>query len=233
MSQIAASAGYFAPSVARRDEREDARKLIVRRAPAGWSAESFAHEQLQGLVHKLFFSGQGVRHVLFSAIDRKTHIDSIARLIGEVLAVEKAGSVAVMARVSHEVRMPQTGTSQECTSETTPLRQTGLRLKENLWLLPDASEDRASVTAKLPSRIFNLRREFDYSVLVCPMADSHELLATARIADGIVLALSAGHTHRATARNAMRFLESANIRVLGTVLTDRVFPIPANIYWCL
>lgn len=232
MSQFATSEGFFAQSVPRADESGDTPKLIFRRDPAVWSVDTFAREQLQGLLQTLFFPphGNGVNHVLFSPIDRETHIDSIARLLGDALASEKVGSVAVMGQISHQISLPQAVVSEGRMSETTPLRQTGLRLKENLWVVPETIEDRMSMTPKLLARICNLRREFDYSIVVGPPADSHEALAMAAIADGIVLALSAGHTRRATARNVMRFLESTNARILGTVLTDRVFPIPAKIY---
>lgn len=232
MSQFATSAGFFADSVSDREERGDIPRLVFRRDPAVWSAESFAREQLQGLMQKLFFSGpnKNVKHVLFSPIDRETHIESIARLLGQALALEKLGSVAVMAGLPHQMSTLETATRKQRVSDAAPLRQTGLQLEENLWLVPEAIEGRVSMTPKLHARICNLRREFDYSIIVGPPADSHEVLAIAAIADGLVLALSAGHTRRATARNVVRFLESANIRILGAVLTDRVFPIPAKIY---
>jgi Mrp family chromosome partitioning ATPase len=52
----------------------------------------------------------------------------------------------------------------------------------------------------------------------------------AQLADGIVLVLSAQHTRRITARKVKEQLEAAQARFLGTVLSDRVFPIPERIY---
>lgn len=232
MSQFATSTGFFADTVARREECDDTPKLVFRRAPTLWSADGFARAQLQGLLQKLFLAGHEncVRHVLFSSIDRETHVESIARLLGEALANENVGSVAVMARVSHHIGGPQAMSRAERASDHTPLRQAGLRLRENLWLVPDAIEDGTSASPKLDARVCNLRREFDYSITVGPTADTHQMVAMAAIADGIVLALSAGHTRRATARSVMGFLQSANVQVLGTVLIDRAFPIPASIY---
>jgi len=52
----------------------------------------------------------------------------------------------------------------------------------------------------------------------------------AQFADGIVLVLSALHTRRAAAIKTREVLERAQVRLLGTVLCDRLFPIPEAIY---
>jgi hypothetical protein len=234
MSQFATSADFFSRPLSPAEESEQARKLTLAEPRTSWSPESFAREQARGLVRQLFLGGneKRVRHVLFTTIDRETDIDSIARLVGETLALEKAGCVAVSLRCpkfSH-----QDCASSEITggggSEIRALRQSGLRLKENLWLILSSLEDPASVTPTLHASLCDLRREFDYSILAIPAADSPAALAILQMVDGAVLVISARHTRRATARSVKRILESANARILGTVLMDRVFPIPANIY---
>jgi Mrp family chromosome partitioning ATPase len=52
----------------------------------------------------------------------------------------------------------------------------------------------------------------------------------ARLADGLILVLSARHTRRAAARRIKQLLDEARVQLLGTVLTDREFPIPERIY---
>jgi Mrp family chromosome partitioning ATPase len=52
----------------------------------------------------------------------------------------------------------------------------------------------------------------------------------AQFADGIILVLSARHTRRVTACKIKETLQAAQARLLGTVLSDRVFPIPEAIY---
>src|SRR5258708_13697834 len=51
-----------------------------------------------------------------------------------------------------------------------------------------------------------------------------------QLADGVILVLSAQRTRRVTARNVKEGLERAEARILGTVLSDRDFPIPERIY---
>jgi Mrp family chromosome partitioning ATPase len=52
----------------------------------------------------------------------------------------------------------------------------------------------------------------------------------AQFADGMILVLSAQRTRRATAIKVKQTLERANVRLLGSVLSDREFPIPEGIY---
>ena len=52
----------------------------------------------------------------------------------------------------------------------------------------------------------------------------------AQFADGIVLVLAAHRTRRVTARKVKEALEVSQARVLGTVLSERMFPVPEGIY---
>jgi Mrp family chromosome partitioning ATPase len=52
----------------------------------------------------------------------------------------------------------------------------------------------------------------------------------AQFADGTVLVLSADRTRRVAARKIKEKLDGANARLLGVILSDRVFPIPEAIY---
>jgi hypothetical protein len=231
MSQFAASAEYFARSVSAREARDESLKA-AQRPRAGWSAETFAREQLRGLVHQLFLCAQDkrVRHVLFSAVNRETDSSGISQLVGEALALEKVGTVAVMTRAREGVCRPRELWQDDRNSGVRGLRHAGFRLKENFWLVPGTVEDRGLGMASQYAGIADLRREFDFSIVEGPIADSHEARTMLPMVDGIVLVVSARHTRKASARNVQRALESANARILGTVLIDRSFPIPENIY---
>jgi Mrp family chromosome partitioning ATPase len=76
-----------------------------------------------------------------------------------------------------------------------------------------------------------MRLEFDYSIVEGPPpGESNKAMAMAQFADGIILVLSARHTRRVAARKMKEMLEEAHARILGIVLSDRVFPIPRGIY---
>jgi hypothetical protein len=234
MSQFATSADFFARTLAPREESEQARKLTFAEPPTTWSPESFGREQVRRLVRQLFLCSdeKRARHVLFSAVDRETNIDCITRLVAEGLALEKVGTVGVMGcypKIPSESGGPVQVKGEDRRSETAGLRQSGLRLRENLWLLWSGDDPVANAPG-LHASLYELRREFDYSIVAGPAAASPEGLAMLQVVDGVVLVISARYTRPEIALSVKRVLDLANTRILGTVLIDREFPIPANIY---
>jgi Mrp family chromosome partitioning ATPase len=115
---------------------------------------------------------------------------------------------------------------------TPPLRRIATRVHGNLWLVPGSTRGGAGVsTASLHSYLGELRREFEYSIVEGPAYGmSADATAMAQFADGIILVLSAQYTRRATARKIKQSLLGAQACLLGTVLIDRVFPIPQGLY---
>lgn len=60
-------------------------------------------------------------------------------------------------------------------------------------------------------------------------ADS-ETAIMGRLKDGVALVIEAHRTRRVKAQKAKEILQAANLKVLGTVLSERTFPIPEAIY---
>jgi len=178
---------------------------------AGWNPENFAQEQIRGLVRQVFFANgpRPVRQVVFSAVEAETELWSICRRVAEALALETTGRVAVAGRN----------------------RPVSVR-RGKLWTIRAEENDGEVVTASaLHAHLQGLRAEFEYSIVEAPPAgESHEAAAMAQFADGIILVLSAQRTRRATACKIKESLERAQVRMLGTVLNDRLFPIPEVIY---
>jgi hypothetical protein len=203
--------------------------------PAPWSPENFAREQIRGLVRQVFFSNavHTVRQIVFSALERETEVRSICRRVGETLAPEIDGRVAVVGsypRMISSSEMQREPAPDE--DESTPLRQVATRVRGNLWLIPDGARGGDSgLPASWDSFLGEVRREFEYSIVQAPPAgESDEATEMAQAADGIILVLSAQRTRRATACKIKQMLEAAHANILGTVLSDRVFPIPEAIY---
>jgi hypothetical protein len=209
-----------------------------------WSPEQFAHEQIRGLVRQVFFSNiaQPVRQVLFTAVEAQTDLAQLCRQVGEALALEIKGSVAVLGRNSQTLEEPGreadvrgTIRSRDPVANPVPLRDVATRLRENLWLLTGETLRRARndipARAAFYSRMCELRTEFDYSIVEGPPAGlSSEALALGQLTDGVVLVLSAHKTRRAAAKKIKETLEAVHIRILGAVLNDRTFPIPNALY---
>ncbi|MGA2745892.1 MAG: hypothetical protein ABSE44_14445 [Candidatus Sulfotelmatobacter sp.] len=212
----------------------------------GWNPEDFARQQIQGLVRRVFFSKvssnlssndeRPVRQVVFSALDEETDVRSICRRVGETLAREIVGNVAIVGAYPRVLQgaenYPSEPTGRPEPETNTPLRRAATRVQSNLWLVPGAGKDEArGGTASLHSYLGEVRSAFEYSIVEGPPAgESNEAMATAQFADGIILVVSARRTRRIAARKIKEMLEGAQARILGTVLSDRIFPIPEGIY---
>lgn len=155
----------------------------------------------------------------FSAAGPEIEIDDICWLVGKVLTEERQGEVAI-------VRV-QTGLPQRCQES---LKAIAIPLERKLWFLQGKQCSGDAGVGELCSYLGAVRAEFEYSIVLGSPADSNAIVEAARFSDGLVLVLSALHTRRAAAIWAKRALEEAGIRLLGTVLADREFPIPQNLY---
>lgn len=216
------------------DEHEEVRAPgATLRLVGGWNPEAFARDQIRGLVRRIFFASttRQVRQVVFSAAERETDVQCICRRVGEALAQETTGSIAVVSEGWQGLQGEEQGDPPEKRIGT-PLRRIGTRGRGNLWFVPALGKNAGEgKMTSVHSYLGEVRREFEYSIVEAPPAgESDEATAMAQFADGIILVLSAHHTRRATARRIKQTLEGAQARLLGTVLSDRVFPIPEAIY---
>jgi hypothetical protein len=102
-----------------------------------------------------------------------------------------------------------------------------------LWLATRSSwledDDPENISDKSLSRLHHLRSQFDFSVLCCA---SMSCLTTrlGRNCDGLVLVLTAHRTRRLVAAQMKEQLRIAGVPLLGTVLTERRFPVPQGLY---
>ena len=76
-----------------------------------------------------------------------------------------------------------------------------------------------------------MRDEFEYMLIDAPgtnVCGDAQLLS--QVADAAILVIEANITRRLTARKAKESFEAAGVRLLGTVLHNRSFPIPEKLY---
>lgn len=190
---------------------------------SGFSAERFADGQVRGLVRQVFTSGltPPVRQVVFTGIEAGVDVGAICARVGETLAAETAQEVVV---VTSGPRSDFRREAQAIEAVRTATRQ----VDKNLWSLQIPNDGNQITSQLLRAYMLEIRREFEYSILGASAGEPNEALAMGQSADGIILVLSAMRTRRAV---ALRFRDGlAQSRLLGTVLTDREFPIPAAIY---
>jgi hypothetical protein len=225
---------FVAHTIAHTVEQRRTRPEVVHlKQPGGWDPEGFAREQIRGLVRQVFLlsAERPARQVVFSAAEPETDVQNLCWRAGEALAQETTEEVALVGAYPQVLADAKTF-EKAIDWQSTLDGQAATRLKDNLWLLTPAWNNGALLnTASLQSYLDRLRTQFAYSIVVGPPAsESNAATALARLADGIVLVLSAQHTRRITARKIKEKLEATQARLLGTVLSDRVFPIPERIY---
>ncbi|MGA9509893.1 MAG: hypothetical protein WBV55_14855 [Candidatus Sulfotelmatobacter sp.] len=214
--------------------RESAPGAISDCTVTEWNPEDFAREQILSLVRRVFFANgdRPTRQVVFSAVERNIDLNSICHQVARALAQQTVEHVAV---VEMEHRGIEETWIRPPSPRSTSIKSRSVRIAVNLWRVPKGVSGEVN---KEPGAgihwlrlLEELRNEFEFVVIQGPSAGtSSEAALLGQLADGIILVLDARSTRRAAARKAKETLDAAHCRTLGTVLTQRMFPIPERIY---
>lgn len=222
------------PDLATEETSQTGSQAKRRRQAGEWNPEQFAQEQIRGLVRKVFFSTPDrVRQVVFTSVEPETDVLALCKSVGIALARETASDVAVAGALPQ--LLDDSGELPPSPEQPSPdgakrQRRLGTRIRGNLWMVPRPATLLVSA-ASLHQHLSQIRSQFEYSVVEADaVAESFEAIAMAQFADGIILVLSAQHTRRATARRAKEIFETTRARLIGVVLSDRLFPMPSAIY---
>jgi protein-tyrosine kinase len=218
-------------------EREESRTPGL----AGWDPESFAEEQIRGLVRQVFLPGwpKPAHQVVFSPVDGETDISAICMQIGLALSAQGSGSTCLVeANLSGpglEQVLETNGLDLVPNQERSAMRDSSRRLSNELWLVSRSAflgeDENAWSGPWLRERLTQLRQTYDYTVIYGPPAGTGSAAALlASLCDGMVLVVEANSTRRVAAQKVKESLHAAKARLLGTVLSERTFPIPQAIY---
>ncbi len=196
----------------------------------------FAREQLRGLVRRVFFSetAHPIRQVVFSPSEPQMAISELCHQLGLILAQETPASVVVACGERSASEIAENTATRNNQSR---IRSFAHQVRNNLWRVStsefrrQAETNQSGIMPSLHSHLWELRRDFQYSIVEAPAASaSSEAAALGRVADGLILVLAAHSTRRVIARQIKESLEASHTRILGTVLSGRRFPIPEGIY---
>lgn len=211
-------------------------------APAAWDLERFAAEQIRSLVRQIFLADgpQACRQVAFSAVDAQTDVGGLCLQVGQALSEQTGKTVCIVeaTQVAPQWEEVYGRKSSEPISNhgaSGALRDSSRQISSRLWLLPSEAfwdEHGADSSAgMLRRRLDRLRAEFDFSVVQAPAAGLDGTAALlGRFCDGVILVVEANATRRLAARKAQAHLRAADATLLGTVLSERTFPIPEKLY---
>jgi hypothetical protein len=201
---------------------------------SSWNIEDFAREQIRGLVRRVFFASEAraVKQVVFSAAQPRLNMAFLCEQVARALAAETSSQVAL---VSPFRSVGEAGHFGVHSHGSASIKSRATQLAPNLWRVPkDDLGDRSKESGtglRWLSCLAELGNEFEYAVIDGPAAGvSSEAALLGQITDGIILVLSAHSTRKATARKIKEGLQAAQCRILGTVLSERTFPMPEGIY---
>ncbi len=198
-----------------------------------WNPDDFAREQIRALVRLVFFArGRAVHRVVFSAAEPNLSVASICDQVARSLALETLASVAL---VECNEQQAAAGEPRVLSGENNTIKFYSPQMAINLWRVSRTALGKCNGETGTGrhwiSCLAQLRNEFEYLVIHGPAAaGSSEAALLGHLTDGIVLVLGAHSTRKASAKKIKEAMEAAQSRILGTVLSDRRFPIPERIY---
>ena len=209
--------------------------------------EQYAYQQLQGLIHRIFFPGwpKPAHQVVLMASDQRTDTATVCaqlvrmmatQLPGKICAVEAAQGSNDLRRLLENADVPPQPMADPC--DVAPLRQAQGTISPanpvgtNLWLVSAEAffAEQTNLELNLQSRLSELRREFNYLVVRAPAAEPARAALMGSFTDGVLLVVQANVTRRAAVVRTIEMIHAANARLLGVVLAGRTFPIPEAIY---
>ena len=208
----------------------------------GPSTNGHARTEVLRLVHTLFLSGDkdAPHQVLFCGVNEGEASGRLCVQAGEVLARELPLPVCV---VDAKVRAPSLHRFFHAEGIPTSRsngsgRRYARQMDNNLWFLAPgdllSNGDSTFSPEQLRSNLREIRKAFAYILIDAePVGQQADGAVLGQVTDGVVLVLEANATRRVAALSAKEALDAAGVRLLGTVLNNRTFPIPEKLYWKL
>ena len=237
MTQLGIEAGVTDTRTAATADRDVA-------MPIATTLSTFANdavgEEMLRLIQRIFLSGNrsAPRQVVFCGVDDENGSSSVCARAGQTLAANSSRPVCL---VDANVRSPRLSNllgvegTNPFSGPSAPLREQCVKIGGNLWLAgPNILAEKSRVLlppGQLKERLSQLRSEFEYMLIDAPgtsVCGDAQLLG--QVVDAAILVIEASSTRRLPARKAKEALDAAGVRLLGTVLYNRSFPIPEGLY---
>jgi receptor protein-tyrosine kinase len=197
-------------------------------------------EEILRLIQRIFLSANGSapRQVVLCGVDDENGSSTVCAMAGRTLAANSSRAVCL---IDANVRSPRLSgmfgieAANPFSGPSGPLRDQCVKIGSNLWFAgPSILAENSQVLLppdQLKERLAQLRETFEYMLIDAPgtsVCGDAQLLGL--VADAAILVIEANSTRRLTARRAKETLDAAGVRLLGTVLHNRTFPIPETLY---
>ncbi len=203
------------------------------------TVETAGNDEILQLVQRVFLTSTGVapHQVVFCGVERENGSSSVCARAGRSLAANTSHQVCL---VDANLKSPRLSAlfgvpAMPGISRSSSMREQCVQIGDNLWVagshvLAAASDTLPSIN-ELRLRLAQLHHEFEYILIDAPGTTVNgDAPLLGQITDAAILVIEADCTRRLTASKAKQSLDAAGVRLLGTVLHNRSFPIPKSIY---
>jgi Mrp family chromosome partitioning ATPase len=218
-------------------------KIAEEREPAATRPnvhlKPFVRSELTKLVQCTFLSNPMTKVVMFTGIEAHEGAKWIAACTADILADTTAARVCLLdadlesPAIHRMYSVPNERGLVGALNGSCSISGATIRAGENLWVVPAGNQSgaRSIVPLKFQEVVMDLMGQCDYLVISAPDCGKYaEVSAIGAASEGTVLVLDAATTRRVTAQQAKSALEMAKIRVLGSVLNNRSYPVPDLFY---
>jgi Mrp family chromosome partitioning ATPase len=195
--------------------------------------------ELTKLVLRTFLSTPALKVVMFTGVEAGEGAKWIAACTADVLANAIRGRVCLLdadlesPTLHRYFPIPNQSGLASALWGSCSIHHATNRVDENLWIVPAGTQQVESqmTSAMFQEAVGDLLDAFDYVVISAPDCERYaEVGVIGAATEGAVLVLDAMQTRRVAAQAAKLALEAAKIRILGSVLNNRSFPIPDFLY---
>jgi len=191
--------------------------------------------EVDRLVRRVFFpaSGAGHRHIVFCGIEAANPSSSVCARTARNLAAHTHERVCLVdANPCPSGLTRLFGIHENAAGDAVESGQC-LPVGGNLWLTRYSAANRGGERSlsELRATLPKLHQDFGYVLIDAPgCAANDDAPLLGQVSDAVILVIEAEVTHRQAAGKAKQNLEAAGVRLAGTVLHNRTFPVPRTLY---
>jgi Mrp family chromosome partitioning ATPase len=214
--------------------------LGARQLPVPGEIDPQVRQQLAGLVERVFLrdSPETLHCVAFADATGQAQAGRITAAVARLLAAQTPAQVCALDTAFQHPSLhewfgaPCEPGLSEFLQGTASLTEVAAQAGRNLWVVPAGAyrPDLALSSPPVRHRLAELLGSFEFILASAPPIDAAGEAGQLWFADAAILLIAAGRTRREHARQIAEHLRVANVPVLGTVLSNRAFPIPASLY---
>ncbi len=191
---------------------------------------SLYRKQIQFLVEQLFFNERApVHHIGLVGVDHSGETEHLCFDIAQVFADQRRNDIGLI-----DANPFSTPLESRLDLSAPEAPDSTWSIAPHLWFVPRKSWMSAGETfaGQSTAHLREFVAEFDFSILHCP-PEPWLMARIGRVCEGLVLVLTAHKTRRLAAMRMAAQIQKMQIPLLGSVFSERRFPIPETIYQSL